>query len=104
MHIAHEVNVYASTKNTTATNSLTTSASAATALAAAGHHDIRVRPQVCPMCEATFPAVDVTHELFVDHVKSMVVPAFIMFSFYYWSGLTVYTSNVITLTTYLRHL
>ena len=22
------------------------------------------------MCEATFPAVDVTHELFVDHVNS----------------------------------
>jgi len=67
---AHGVDVYASTENTTPTNSLTTSASAAAALAAAGHHDLKVRPQVCPMCEATFPAVDVTHELFVDHVNS----------------------------------
>lgn len=64
----HGVNVYASAENTTPTNSLTTSAAAA--LAAAGHHDLKVRPQVCPMCEATFPAVDVTHELFVDHVNS----------------------------------
>ena len=65
-------NVYAKpeTENTTPTNSLTTSASAAAALAAGGHHGLRVRPQVCPMCEATFPAVDVTHELFVDHVNS----------------------------------
>lgn len=65
----HGVNVYASTENTTPTNSLTTSAAAALA-AAAGNHDLKVRPQVCPMCEATFPAVDITHELFVDHVNS----------------------------------
>ena len=25
-------------------------------------------------------------------IRGMVVPAFIVFSFYYWSGLTVYTS------------
>ena len=50
------------------TNSLTTSVSAAAALAATVHHDLRV--QVCPMCEAKFPAVDVTHEVFVDHVNS----------------------------------
>ena len=67
---AHRVSVYASTENTTPTNSLSTSASAAEALAAAGHHDLKVRPQVCPMCEARFPAVDVTHEHFVDHVNS----------------------------------
>jgi len=28
------------------------------------------RPQVCPMCEATFPAVDFTQEGFLDHVNS----------------------------------
>ena len=66
----HGVNVNASTENTTPTNSLMISGSAAAALAAAGHHDLRVRPQVCPMCEARFPAVDVTHEVFVDHVNS----------------------------------
>jgi len=27
------------------------------------------RPQVCPMCEATFPAVDFTQEGFLDHVN-----------------------------------
>ena len=67
---AHGVKVYASTENTTPTNSLSTSASAAEALAAAGHHDLKVRPQVCPMCEARFPAIDITHEHFVDHVNS----------------------------------
>ena len=69
-NIGHGVNVNASTENTTPTNSLTTSGSAVAALAATGHHDLRVRPQVCPMCEARFPAVDVTHEVFVDHVNS----------------------------------
>ena len=52
------------------TNLLTTSVSAAAALTATVHHDLRVQPQVCPLCEATFPAVDVTHEVFVDHVNS----------------------------------
>ena len=56
------------------TNLLTTSVSAAAALAATVHHDLRVQPQVCPMCEATFPAVDVTHEVFVDHVLVKVIP------------------------------
>ena len=42
---------------------MTTSVSAAEDLAAAGHHDLKVRPQVCPMCKARFPAVDVTQGL-----------------------------------------
>ena len=50
------------TENTTPTNSLIT-------LDDGSQYD-PTRPQVCPMCEATFPAVDVTHEVFVDHVNS----------------------------------
>ena len=55
-------NITTTTENTTPTNSLLT-------LDDGSQYD-PTRPQVCPMCEATFPAVDVTHEVFVDHVNS----------------------------------
>ena len=59
------IGTVATTENVTPTNSLKLDAESTMAVS----YD-PTRPQVCPMCEATFPAVDFTQEVFLDHVNS----------------------------------
>ena len=55
---------------------------------------VSIHPNPCGIMRASNAKIDVLFgEIRRVRVgKGMVVPAFIVFSFYYWSGLTVYTS------------